>query len=196
MMQYQQFCRVKLACFCKTGNYNLCYSNNGNYLPVMDRENLDRNFGFLAHDVARLMRVAFDRRGRELGLTRSQWWVLTALYALDGAPQSTLADFMDVEKATLGRLIDQLEDKGWVERRPDLEDRRVKRVYLTAKVQSVMRSLRTIASELRKDALAGLSDSEHEAFLNALMKVKMNLLRMTDTQDEIASDSAKVVADD
>ena len=59
-----------------------------------------------------------------------------------------------------------------------------------------MRSLRTIASELRKDALAGLSDSEHEAFLNALMKVKMNLLRMTDTQDEIASDSAKVVADD
>ena len=65
---------------------------------VMDREDLDRNFGFLIHDVSRLMRVAFDRRGRDLGLTRSQWWVLTALYAMEGVPQSELADYMDASK--------------------------------------------------------------------------------------------------
>ena len=50
----------------------------------MEREDLDRNFGFLLHDVARLMRTLFDRRGRDLGLTRSQWWVLTMLYAKEG----------------------------------------------------------------------------------------------------------------
>ena len=184
------------TCFFKVRNYNDSYSNYCNYLLIMDRENLDRNFGFLAHDVARLMRVAFDRRGRELGLTRSQWWVLTALYALDGAPQSTLAAFMDVEKATLGRLIDQLEEKGWVERCPDSEDRRVKRVFLTARVQSLMRTLRTVASEVRSDALAGLSDQEHEAFLSALVKVKMNLLRMTGAPDDIAVGRSKAAADD
>ena len=48
----------------------------------------DRNFGFLVHDVARLMRVAYDRRTRELGLTRSQWWVLNHLYFNEGITQS------------------------------------------------------------------------------------------------------------
>ena len=75
----------------------------------LKRADLHRNFGFLIHDVARLMRVAFDRRGKELGLTRSQWWVLTALYAREGVTQSELSDFMDLEKATLGRLLDRLE---------------------------------------------------------------------------------------
>ena len=63
---------------------------------AMERSDLHRNVGFVVHDVARLMRVAFDRRGKELGLTRSQWWVLTALYAKEGITQSELADFMDL----------------------------------------------------------------------------------------------------
>ena len=69
------------------------------------------------HDVARLMRVAYDRRARALGLTRSQWWVLNHLYFNEGITQSELADVLDVEKPTLGRLLDRLEAKGWVERR-------------------------------------------------------------------------------
>ena len=86
----------------------------------MERENLDRNFGFLLHDVSRLMRTLFDRRGREIGLTRSQWWVLTMLYAKEGVTQSELADFMDLEKPTLGRLLDRMQEKEWIERRPCL----------------------------------------------------------------------------
>ena len=62
----------------------------------MEREDLDRNFGFLLHDVARLMRTLFDRRGRDLGLTRSQWWVLTMLYAKEGVTQSDLAYLMEL----------------------------------------------------------------------------------------------------
>ena len=50
----------------------------------MLRENLQRNFGFILHDVARLLRTTYDRRIRELGLTRSQWWVLTHLYRKAG----------------------------------------------------------------------------------------------------------------
>ena len=107
---------------------------------------------------------------------------------MEGVPQSELADYMDVEKATLGRLIDRLEEKGWVERRPDTIDRRVKRLFLTARVQSLMRALRAVAADLRHDALAGLTSEEHEAFVNALLKVKANLLVMTDSIDEAADD--------
>ncbi len=141
----------------------------------MDRTDLHRNFGFLIHDIARLMRVAFDRRGKELGLTRSQWWVLTALYAKEGVTQSELAAFMDLEKATLGRLLDRLEEKGWIERRPDPVDRRIKRVVLTETVQELMRDLRDIAADVRSDAMKGLSRGEHEAFIDTLLKIKANL---------------------
>ena len=141
----------------------------------MERTDLHRNFGFLIHDIARLMRVAFDRRGKELGLTRSQWWVLTALYAKEGITQSELAAFMDLEKATLGRLLDRLEEKGWIERRPDPVDRRIKRVVLTETVQELMRDLRDIAADVRSDAMKGLTRDEHEAFIDTLLKIKANL---------------------
>ena len=51
------------------------------------------------------MRTVFDRRVRKLGLTRAQWLVLTRLHRRPGASQSELADMMEVEKATAGRLI-------------------------------------------------------------------------------------------
>ncbi|WP_350190658.1 MarR family transcriptional regulator [Thalassobaculum sp.] len=141
----------------------------------MERSDLHRNFGFLIHDVARLMRVAFDRRGRELGLTRSQWWVLTALYAKEGVTQSELAAFMDLEKATLGRLLDRLEEKEWIERRPDRLDRRIKRVYLTDRVQGLMRSLRAIAADIRNDASKGIERERYETFVDTLLQIKANL---------------------
>jgi len=138
----------------------------------------ERNFGFLVHDVARLLRTAYDRRTRALGLTRSQWWVLNHLYFNEGISQSELADLLDVEKATLGRLLDRLEAKAWLERRADPHDRRIKRVYLTGEVQDLMRSLREIAASVRADALAGLEEAEREQLLGALVLVKNNLLRM------------------
>ncbi len=105
----------------------------------MERENLDRNFGFILNDVSRLMRTAFDRRAKSLGLTRSQWWVLNHLYRRDGLVQAELAEILEIERPTLGRLLDRLEAKRWIRREFDLEDRRVKRVYLTEKVKTAMK---------------------------------------------------------
>ena len=161
----------------------------------MERSDLNRNFGFLVHDIARLMRVAFDRRGRELGLTRSQWWVLTVLYAKEGVTKSELAAFMELEKATLGRLLDRLEEKEWVERRPDRTDRRIKRVFLTDRVQGLMRSLRAIAADIRRDASRGIDHAQHEAFIDTLLMIKANL----NSFDELrrpAADGHREAADD
>jgi len=144
----------------------------------MFREDLSRNYGFLINDVARLMRTTYDRRVRELGLTRSQWWVLTLLFRNDGVTQSELAELLEIEKPTLGRLLDRLEAKGWVRREHDSRDRRAWRVHLTDAVEPAMRKLRKVASELRSDALAGLSAQERERFIDTLLAVKANLVRM------------------
>jgi len=144
----------------------------------MLREDLTRNYGFLLSDVARLMRTAYDRRVRKLGLTRSQWWVLNQLFRNPGVNQSELAEILEIQKPTLGRLLDRMEAKGWVRREQDAADRRAWRVHLTEAAEPAMRELREAAAELRRDALAGLSAAERERFVDTLLAIKANLGKM------------------
>jgi DNA-binding MarR family transcriptional regulator len=144
----------------------------------MIREDLSRNFGYLVNDVARLMRINYDRRVRSLGLTRSQWWVLNHLFRHPGATQSELAAILEIERPTLGRLLDRLQAKGWVRREHDARDRRAWRVHLAPAAEPAMRKLRKHAAGLRRDALAGLSGKERERFVDALLAIKANLSRM------------------
>ena len=141
----------------------------------MKQENIDRNFGFILHDVARLLRNTFDRRIKDLGLTRSQWWVLTHLFRHDGITQSELAEWLEIERPTLGRLLDRLEANGWVTRAADTQDRRAKRIFLTNEFNPAMRAMRTIAAGVRSDALLGLNPDEQEAFVDTLLTIKANL---------------------
>jgi DNA-binding MarR family transcriptional regulator len=157
----------------------------------MLREDLSRNFGFLLTDVARLMRTTYDRRVKSLGLTRSQWWVLNHLFRGDGVTQTELADTLEIEKPTLGRLLDRLEAKGWVRREADARDGRVWRVHLTAEVEPAMRTLRAVAAELRRDALAGLNAEERDRFVDTLLAIKSNLVRMQVLAPETAARRAR-----
>ena len=143
-----------------------------------DRSDLDRNFGFLLHDVARRMRAEFDRRSRALQLTRSQWWVLNFVYAYEGATQTELADQCEVERATMGRLLDKLEEKGWVRREADAQDRRIRRVYLTGEVLDLMVTLRGIGAGVRESAMAGIDRDEQDRFVDTLLKIKGNMLAL------------------
>lgn len=144
----------------------------------MKRENVERNFGFLVHDIARLMRMNYDRRVKRLGLTRSQWWVITNLYRNDGLTQSELAETLDIERASLGRLLDRLEANDWVRREPCEKDRRAKRIRLASEVSPIMREMRAIAAGLRRDAMSGLTADEQEAFVDVLLAIKSNLVAL------------------
>ena len=143
----------------------------------MFREDLSRNFGFILNDVARLMRTTFDRRVKALGLTRSQWWVLNHLFRNDGVTQSELAEILEVEKATLGRLLDRMEQKGWIRREGDAADRRAKRVFLTDEVEPAIKTMRAAAAEVRRESMAGLSAARQTQFVDALLAIKANLSR-------------------
>jgi MarR family transcriptional regulator, transcriptional regulator for hemolysin len=135
----------------------------------------ERSFGFILHDIARLMRKRFDQRARVLGLSRSQWQVLAHLQRHEGINQSGLAEILEIENITLGRLIDRMEEAGWVERRPDRNDRRARLLYMTAKVAPMMERMRTLAEDTLNEALSGLSPAEREALLAQLRRVRGNL---------------------
>jgi DNA-binding MarR family transcriptional regulator len=142
--------------------------------------NTDEYIGVVISDVARLLRTAFDRRVRRLGITRAQWLVLTRLHRHPGASQSELADMMEVERASAGRMIDRLEAKGWVERRAKRDDRRVKRVYLTPEAERVHRRIWRVAEATVEDALIGLSTRESAQLMRLLTRVKQDLVAVVD----------------
>jgi len=146
----------------------------------MQREDLSRNFGFILNDVARLMRTTFDRRVRTLGFTRSQWWVLNHLFRNDGVTQSELAEILELEKPSLGRLLDRMEAKGWVRREEHASDRRAKRVYLTEDVQPAIKAMRVAAAEVRREALAGLPPERQDVFVDILLTIKANLAQLAE----------------
>jgi DNA-binding MarR family transcriptional regulator len=149
--------------------------------------NNDEFVGVLISDVARLMRTVFDRRVRRIGLTRAQWLVLTRLYRRPGASQSELAEMMEVEKASAGRMIDRLEAKGWVTRQAQAGDRRVNRIYLTREAERVHKRMWRIAEATVEDALSGLSRREAAQLMKMLSRVKLSLLDLADDAGEPAA---------
>lgn len=128
--------------------------------------------GFLIHDVSRMRRSAYDQRMKPLGITRSQWWVLAHLSRHDGMMQTQLAELMDVGKASLGDVVESLESCGWVIRRPEPNDKRVKRVFLARPAQALIKRMTIMENEFNRQILADLSATESKELMRSLFKVK------------------------
>jgi MarR family transcriptional regulator for hemolysin len=139
------------------------------------KEIFEENIGLLIHDVGRLLRVLYDRQMASIGLTRSQWLLLTYLYFKDGINQTELASLMDMEKAPLSRLLDRMEIKGWIIRKNETKDRRIKNIYLSESVKPFVSSLREKAAKYRKDSLSILSDKELSKLRDLLQVLKKDL---------------------
>ena len=135
----------------------------------------DKGIGFLVTDTARLLRKLIDRRLHPFGLTRAQWAVLAALANRDGLSQSELAEDLEIEKSTAGRLIDHVQARGWVERRPIPHDRRQWAVYLTEASGPVIDDVTQIIHETRDEMLDGLSAKQQSQITETLRSVKANL---------------------
>jgi MarR family transcriptional regulator for hemolysin len=133
--------------------------------------------GFLVHDVSRMRRTLFDQAVRPLGITRAQWWVLANLSRQEtrGMIQTELARLLDVGKVTIGGLIDRLEASGHVERRADPVDRRVKRIFITAKGYEVIEQMKSVGHDLNTVVLNGISMKEVLIAEKVMHKMKDNL---------------------
>ena len=146
-------------------------------------KNFDKSFGFAIHDVARLLRLAFDRQAAGSGLTRDQWSVLAHLRRNNGVQQKTLATLMDITPITLARHLDRLEADGWIERRDDPEDRRAKRVFLNPSSEPMFAMMSELGQNVRLQAMQGVSAADEECFMQVLLRVRSNLCVATRGQE-------------
>lgn len=138
---------------------------------------MDENIAMLMAQVSRLMRRAFDEKARLIGMTRPQWQVISILSVNEGINQGGLAEILEVEPITLGRMIDRLQEAALVERRPDPADRRAWRLHLTEKAQDLLEQLRPLANETMEAAQEGLTQPERDSLLKAMKAMRTNLSR-------------------
>jgi len=147
-------------------------------------DDLNRNLGFLLHDVARLMRKRFEQNARDLGLTRSQCQVLAHLARNEGIHQGALAELLEIEPITLTRIVDRLEQAGLVERLLHHKDRRVRLLRLTKAAHPLIDDIFAIGALTRGEALDGVSEGDRDQLFDILSSMKTNLLGRLATAGE------------
>lgn len=137
-----------------------------------------RHFGWTLHDVFRLFQRAWGRRLREsgTGISPAQSRVMAELYRQGGLTQTALAEGVEMEKAPLGRLLDRMEELGFIERKPDSTDRRVRLVYPTEKSDTLDEPMWCAARGMFETALQGLTPEETATLMSLLERMKQNLL--------------------
>lgn len=134
-----------------------------------------RGPGFLLTDSAHLLRKLIDRRLQPLGLSRAQWSILAILFDHDGLSQSHISDELEIEKSTVGRLIDQVEKSGWIERRPIPGDRRLWGIHLTDQARHLIAEVERVILNTRAEMLNGLSAEQQQHLSEMLQTIKSNL---------------------
>lgn len=145
---------------------------------VASRSHFEQSLGFILTDINRLARKEFDRRVRDLRLTRAQWLFLFHLAQQPGCTQSELAERLQMEKITVSRQAERLLRAGWIERRNHAEDGRAYHLFVARKAQPILTRLTEVAGQLRDEYLRGLPNDRRAALIADLLHIKSNLQRM------------------
>jgi MarR family transcriptional regulator, transcriptional regulator for hemolysin len=141
---------------------------------------VDPTLGFLLHDVARLLKKRFEQKSRGSGLTRSQWQVLTYLAQNEGINQARLAELIEIEPITLGRIIDKLETLRLIKRNPHPTDRRRWLLHLMPAARAKLEQAREFDDVTRGEAMVGVSEDDRQHLLKTLQALKENLTQACD----------------
>ncbi|MDR3096099.1 MAG: MarR family transcriptional regulator [Paraburkholderia sp.] len=137
---------------------------------------LEKRFGFLVVDVGRLYGKRYDELAKaSLELTRAQCRMIAYLAHYGDMNQASLAERLEVAPISAGRLLERMEEGGWVVRTPNPEDRRELLVSLTPKAEGALNGARRVGDEVHTEALAGFTPEEAEQFSRMLQRVRANL---------------------
>lgn len=124
-------------------------------------------------------------------LTIQQLKALTTIAVSDGATTTDLVDQFAVSMATMSKLIDRLVSNGLVERRPDADDQRVRRLHPTAAGRTVVANVLGRRPELGDDVLRGLSLDELRGLEVGLGAINRELRRLAGASDQAGCDSER-----
>ncbi|HEY3492405.1 MAG TPA: MarR family transcriptional regulator [Solirubrobacterales bacterium] len=113
----------------------------------------------------------FAERIATVDLNPPLFRVLNLVDAAEGQSQQAIGAAIEVPPSRMVALVDELEQKGLVERRPNASDRRVRAIYLTQKGRRALARGRRIAKEHEEALTHGLSAADRKRLVDLLQKM-------------------------
>jgi len=107
-----------------------------------------------------------------LGLTVIEWYILRALYSQDGQHASELARAVGRAATSFTPILDKLQHKDLIERRPDPSDRRAVRIFLTAKAAKTRQQVLATADQIDTRIQELVPGADFKAFQQVLITLQ------------------------
>jgi DNA-binding MarR family transcriptional regulator len=123
--------------------------------------------------VSRSLRTLVDRRLNRYGVHAGQHVILACLWEQDGLTPGQLARRIGLETPTVTRAVQRMSAAGLVDRRGDLTDGRLVRIWLTTRGKQLRRVIPRVLRDLRGEAFADLSVREQALLSQLLSKVRV-----------------------
>lgn len=136
---------------------------------------VDTCVSFITNQAAKKLADAFNNRLVPKGITRVQWIALFYLGKFEKINQKRLGELMNIKDSTVARLIDRMENEGFLRRTKDPEDRRHTLLKLTEKGEHYREKMLGEGEEMSKIYAKDISDEEIEVFKKVLNKMVSNI---------------------
>ena len=121
----------------------------------------------------------------------AQWRAINALATQTGISQREISDKLGLDTSSLIPLIDRLESKKLVLRRPDHTDRRINRLYLTKRAEALLGQMHSCAHLFRRYLTEGINRDQLEITQLVLERINQNL----ETHYALDSEIRKIVVE-
>jgi DNA-binding MarR family transcriptional regulator len=146
----------------------------------MSSPSKSESLDFLLAQICRLHHVRAHTLLEVLGLYCGQPPLLRALWEQEGLTHGELAARLHVQPATVTKMLRRMEKAGFVERRPDTEDQRVSRVYLTDAGRAIQNEVKQVWHILENETFDGFTTEERALLRRFLRQMRENLLQATE----------------
>jgi MarR family transcriptional regulator, organic hydroperoxide resistance regulator len=134
--------------------------------------------GYLVRDAHRAFQKLLEKRIAAHGITRGQWYFLRVLWIEDGLSQRELSTRVGMMEPTTVIALRSMEKAGLIRRARTNDDKRVTKVWLTAKAKRMREEMLEVARGINEDACQGVTREELEAFRRAITRMTENLDRV------------------
>ena len=130
-----------------------------------------REIGMIARALDSISNIEF----KEYDLTKGQYLYLVRIYENPGIIQEKLAEMIKVDRTTAARAIKKLEMNGFIEKKEDTQNKKIKKLFSTEKGNKVYPCIKREHDYSNNVALSGFSETEVETIFNLLQRVRRNV---------------------
>lgn len=138
------------------------------------RENTE-NPGRLISILYRKSQIFWSQSLKEHNITSAEYPVLITLHKKDGRTQEEISSVNDVDKSATTRVIQSLEEKGFLEKKKDPQDKRCNRIYLTEQGRLSKEPIQTAIKEWNEILTKNMPQEKKEEIMRLLAQLVDNV---------------------